>query len=145
MGLLLRGHPETREHDGGGTSAVGRLADHSTERSSPCRGLPAVTPSTGHLPLLRTTFPGTSTIRAIAGQDLRALFAERRIPTGTAYTVHSGAMREIIIGAGAIGSAIGGLLTEAGHRPVLVGRGDHLEAMRRDGLRGAGGGAPADR
>ncbi|NUR29076.1 MAG: NAD(P)-binding domain-containing protein [Catenulispora sp.] len=44
-------------------------------------------------------------------------------------------MRYIIIGAGAVGGSIGGRLAEAGHDVVLVARGAHLEALRRDGLR----------
>ncbi|MFC4534816.1 ketopantoate reductase family protein [Sphaerisporangium dianthi] len=44
-------------------------------------------------------------------------------------------MRYIIIGAGAVGGTIGGRLAESGHDVVLVARGAHLEALRRDGLR----------
>ncbi|MEU0783607.1 2-dehydropantoate 2-reductase N-terminal domain-containing protein [Streptomyces sp. NPDC006173] len=44
-------------------------------------------------------------------------------------------MRYIIIGAGAVGGAIGGRLAEAGHEVVLVARGAHLRALRADGLR----------
>jgi 2-dehydropantoate 2-reductase len=44
-------------------------------------------------------------------------------------------MRYIIIGAGAVGGTIGGRLAQAGHDVVLVARGGHLEALRRDGLR----------
>lgn len=40
----------------------------------------------------------------------------------------------MIIGAGAVGGAIGGLLAVAGNDVVLVARGDHLEAIRADGL-----------
>lgn len=43
-------------------------------------------------------------------------------------------MRYVIIGAGAIGSGVGGLLHEQGTSVLLVGRGAHLEAMRTDGL-----------
>lgn len=43
--------------------------------------------------------------------------------------------RYIIIGAGAIGGAIGGRLTQAGLPTVLVARGDHLAALRTAGLR----------
>lgn len=43
--------------------------------------------------------------------------------------------RYIIIGAGAIGGAVGGRLTEAGLPTVLVARGDHLAALRATGLR----------
>jgi 2-dehydropantoate 2-reductase len=44
-------------------------------------------------------------------------------------------MRYIIIGAGAVGGTIGGLLFEGGHQVVLVARGPHLDALRADGLR----------
>ncbi|MET9859700.1 2-dehydropantoate 2-reductase N-terminal domain-containing protein [Streptomyces smyrnaeus] len=44
-------------------------------------------------------------------------------------------MRYIIVGAGAVGGAIGGRLHEAGHDVVLVARGAHYEALRTDGLR----------
>ena len=44
-------------------------------------------------------------------------------------------MRYIIIGAGAVGGTIGGRLAESGRDVVLVARGAHLEALRRDGLR----------
>ncbi|GAA2913049.1 2-dehydropantoate 2-reductase N-terminal domain-containing protein [Streptosporangium fragile] len=44
-------------------------------------------------------------------------------------------MRYIIIGAGAVGGAIGGRLAEAGHEVVLVARGRHHEALRDGGLR----------
>lgn len=43
-------------------------------------------------------------------------------------------MRYVIIGAGAIGSAIGGLLADRGVDVVLAARGDHLDAMRQRGL-----------
>jgi 2-dehydropantoate 2-reductase len=43
--------------------------------------------------------------------------------------------RYVIIGAGAIGGSIGGRLHQAGRDVVLVARGAHLEALRRDGLR----------
>ncbi len=44
-------------------------------------------------------------------------------------------MRYVIIGAGAIGGTIGGLLHESGQRVVLVARGPHLAALRSGGLR----------
>ncbi|MFJ1604831.1 ketopantoate reductase family protein [Streptomyces sp. NPDC088253] len=44
-------------------------------------------------------------------------------------------MRYIIIGAGAVGGAIGGRLAEAGHEVALVARGTHYEALRTHGLR----------
>lgn len=43
-------------------------------------------------------------------------------------------MRYVIVGAGAIGGTIGGRLHEAGRDVVLVARGTHLDALRRDGL-----------
>jgi 2-dehydropantoate 2-reductase len=43
-------------------------------------------------------------------------------------------MRFMVYGAGAIGGAIGGRLFEAGHDVTLVARGDHLWALRDDGL-----------
>jgi 2-dehydropantoate 2-reductase len=44
-------------------------------------------------------------------------------------------MRYIIYGAGAVGGVVGGRLFQAGHDVVLIGRGPHLDALRRDGLR----------
>ncbi|MFS1303825.1 ketopantoate reductase family protein [Streptosporangium longisporum] len=44
-------------------------------------------------------------------------------------------MRYIIIGAGAVGGAIGGRLFAAGHEVVLVARGAHHAALRDGGLR----------
>lgn len=43
-------------------------------------------------------------------------------------------MRYVIVGAGAIGAAMGGLLAEAGREVVLVARGLHLAVLRADGL-----------
>ncbi|WP_456789078.1 ketopantoate reductase family protein [Cellulomonas sp. P5_C5] len=43
-------------------------------------------------------------------------------------------MRHIIIGTGAVGGVIGGLLASAGKDVVLVARGAQLEALRTDGL-----------
>src|SRR5574338_1282100 len=43
-------------------------------------------------------------------------------------------MRYIVYGAGAIGGIIGARLFERGHDVTLIARGDHLDAMRRDGL-----------
>ncbi len=42
--------------------------------------------------------------------------------------------RVIVVGAGAVGGAIGGLLHNAGTAVTLIARGAHLEALRRDGL-----------
>lgn len=44
-------------------------------------------------------------------------------------------MRYIIYGAGAIGGVVGARLFQAGHDVVLIARGAHLDAIRRDGLR----------
>jgi 2-dehydropantoate 2-reductase len=44
-------------------------------------------------------------------------------------------MRYIIVGAGAVGGAIGGRLAGAGHEVVLVARGAQYEALRTHGLR----------
>lgn len=43
-------------------------------------------------------------------------------------------MRYVIVGAGAVGGVIGGLLARAGRDVVLVARGPHLDALRADGL-----------
>jgi 2-dehydropantoate 2-reductase len=43
--------------------------------------------------------------------------------------------RYVVVGAGAIGGAIGGRLAHAGLEAVLVARGEHLAALRSDGLR----------
>jgi len=45
------------------------------------------------------------------------------------------ATRIAIIGAGAIGSALGALLSRAGHDVTLIGRAAQVDAIRRDGLR----------
>jgi 2-dehydropantoate 2-reductase len=48
-------------------------------------------------------------------------------------------MRIGVIGAGAIGCMVGGLLTRAGHDITLADQWpEHVEAMRRDGLRLSG-------
>lgn len=44
-------------------------------------------------------------------------------------------MQVCVFGAGAIGGLIGGRLAAAGADPLLVARGAHLAAMRRNGLR----------
>ena len=44
-------------------------------------------------------------------------------------------MRLVILGAGAIGGVVGGLLARANRDVLLLARGTHLEAIRRDGLR----------
>jgi len=43
-------------------------------------------------------------------------------------------MRFVIYGAGAVGGTIGGRLFEAGHDVTLLARGDHLRALRDEGL-----------
>ncbi|MFE1948951.1 ketopantoate reductase family protein [Streptomyces sp. NPDC059524] len=44
-------------------------------------------------------------------------------------------MRYVIIGAGAVGGAVGGRLAQSGHDVVLVARGPQYEALRTHGLR----------
>ena len=44
-------------------------------------------------------------------------------------------MKVAIVGAGAIGGVLGGRLAARGHEVALVARGEHLAAIRRDGLR----------
>jgi 2-dehydropantoate 2-reductase len=44
-------------------------------------------------------------------------------------------MRYVIVGAGAVGGAIGGRLAQSGREVALVARGAHLDALRTDGLR----------
>lgn len=44
-------------------------------------------------------------------------------------------MRLLIMGAGAVGSVIGGLMANAGHRVTFVGRQPHMDAMAESGLR----------
>jgi 2-dehydropantoate 2-reductase len=46
--------------------------------------------------------------------------------------------RILIAGAGAIGSVIGAMLHRAGHQVTMLGRREHLDAARRDGLRISG-------
>src|ERR1700712_2496726 len=43
--------------------------------------------------------------------------------------------RYIVVGAGAIGGALGGRLSHAGREAVLVARGEHLQVLQSDGLR----------
>src|SRR5215218_6897341 len=45
------------------------------------------------------------------------------------------AMRWIVVGAGAVGGVVGGLLADAGEDVTLIARGRHLDAMRSNGLR----------
>ncbi|HQR72601.1 MAG TPA: 2-dehydropantoate 2-reductase N-terminal domain-containing protein, partial [Burkholderiaceae bacterium] len=44
-------------------------------------------------------------------------------------------MRVAVVGAGSIGAVIGARLAAFGHEVVLIARGAHLAAIRRDGLR----------
>lgn len=44
-------------------------------------------------------------------------------------------MRIAVMGAGGVGGLFGALLSRAGHEVAFVARGEHLEAIRRDGLR----------
>ena len=44
-------------------------------------------------------------------------------------------MKVAVMGAGSIGGYFGGMLARAGHEVTLIARGDHLDAIRRDGLR----------
>ena len=44
-------------------------------------------------------------------------------------------LRVTVMGAGAVGCYFGGMLARAGHRVTLVARPQHVEAIRRDGLR----------
>jgi len=43
-------------------------------------------------------------------------------------------MHIVVLGAGAIGSVFGGLLAQAGHRVVLIGRRAHIQAIQERGL-----------
>jgi 2-dehydropantoate 2-reductase len=43
-------------------------------------------------------------------------------------------MKIAVMGAGAVGCYFGGMLARAGHSVVLIGRPQHVEAIRRDGL-----------
>jgi 2-dehydropantoate 2-reductase len=44
-------------------------------------------------------------------------------------------MRLAVVGAGAVGSVVGGLLARAGEDVTLIGRRSHVDAVNRDGLR----------
>ncbi len=44
-------------------------------------------------------------------------------------------MRIAVMGAGGVGGLFGALLSRAGHEVAFIARGQHLEAIRRDGLR----------
>lgn len=43
-------------------------------------------------------------------------------------------MKIAVMGAGAVGCYYGGMLARAGHEVVLIGRAQHMQAVRRDGL-----------
>ena len=44
-------------------------------------------------------------------------------------------MRVLVMGPGGVGGYYGGVLSKSGHDVTLVARGEHLEAIARDGLR----------
>src|SRR5829696_6231711 len=44
-------------------------------------------------------------------------------------------LKVAVMGAGAVGCFFGGMLARAGHDVVLIGRPQHVQAVRRDGLR----------
>jgi 2-dehydropantoate 2-reductase len=44
-------------------------------------------------------------------------------------------MKFAVMGAGAVGCFYGGMLARAGHEVTLIGRQNHVAAIRRDGLR----------
>ena len=44
-------------------------------------------------------------------------------------------MRIAVMGAGGVGGCLGALLTQAGADVTLIARGEHLNAMRQNGLR----------
>jgi 2-dehydropantoate 2-reductase len=44
-------------------------------------------------------------------------------------------MRIAVFGAGAVGAYVGGRLAQAGEQVALIARGEHLDAIRRHGLR----------
>ena len=44
-------------------------------------------------------------------------------------------MKVLVMGSGGVGGYYGAVLLRAGHDVTLVARGDHLDAIRRDGLR----------
>ena len=44
-------------------------------------------------------------------------------------------MRILVMGAGALGSAVGGFMAKAGHEVFLIGRKEHMEAIEARGLR----------
>ena len=58
----------------------------------------------------------------------------RRAGGGIWVSRGEGAKRYAVMGAGAVGSFVGGMLPRAGLPVVLIGRPAHVEAIRRDGL-----------
>jgi 2-dehydropantoate 2-reductase len=56
-------------------------------------------------------------------------------PPGTRAQRAARTMKVAIIGAGAVGGVIGGRLAARGHEVCLLARGEHLQALRRSGLR----------
>ncbi len=54
--------------------------------------------------------------------------------TGKVETLKKQAVRIAVIGAGAVGSALGALLHRAGQKVVLIGRPAHVAAIRQNGL-----------
>ena len=53
-------------------------------------------------------------------------------PHSALRTPHS--LRVLVMGAGAMGSSVGGFLAKAGHRVTLVGFREHMDAIRKNGL-----------
>ena len=53
----------------------------------------------------------------------------------TAAALAGESVRVVIVGAGAVGCYYGGMLARAGVPVTLIGRAQHVQAMRRDGLR----------
>lgn len=50
-------------------------------------------------------------------------------------SAYFGVMKIAVVGAGAIGSLVGGLLAERGEDVTLIGRGEHIRTIQREGLR----------
>jgi 2-dehydropantoate 2-reductase len=49
--------------------------------------------------------------------------------------MNAGTIQVAVLGAGAVGCYFGGMLARAGHRVILIGRPQHVEAIARNGLR----------
>lgn len=56
-------------------------------------------------------------------------------PTASTTSAPPPRLRVAVMGAGAVGCYYGGMLARAGHEVVLIGRPQHVEAVRREGLR----------